>query len=284
MPSPTICAPENLDVPADLAWQPGLARTLCARADGHSLPAEDDSYGSWAWLTANREHGIYSHSIGGLETARFETFPAAGRVRYTALGLTLTDRPPTEAEYALVYAAIGLLDVGDQLIDAMRLLVRSIHRLESKGPGYDASHSDPALPFSIFVSLPVGERFGALRLAESMLHEAMHLQLTLLEHAGPLVHDELACGYSPWQQTERPLGGLMHGLFVFRVIDQWLRALAARRSDDTDVLTYAMRRRHEISQEIASLGDITASPALTEKGKRLVAAWLLGQGANGAAR
>lgn len=47
---------------------------------------------------------------------------------------------------------------------------------------YDVSHSTPVLPLSIFVSVPgADERHAELRLAESIIHEAMHLQLTFIE-------------------------------------------------------------------------------------------------------
>ncbi|MBR0553746.1 HEXXH motif domain-containing protein [Sphingomonadaceae bacterium LXI357] len=153
-------------------------------------------------------------------------------------------------------------------------LVRAIHVIEAPGPGYDISHSEPSIPFSIFVSVPVGERHGTLRLAESLLHEALHLQLTLLERHVPMVLDTAATGYSPWQQSQRPLSGLLHGLYVFAAIDQWLALLDAAPSTSSEDRIYLTRRRAEIAEEIADVATLADAPSLTPTGHHL-ASWLL---------
>jgi HEXXH motif-containing protein len=187
-----------------------------------------------------------------------------------ATDLRLVDRPATSDESALLDRALALLDVGDGLGQTLRALVRRVHIVESDGPGFDTSHSDPELPFSIFVSIPIGEKEGALRLAESILHEAMHLHLTLIEAQTQLVEDALAVGYSPWQHRQRPLSGLIHGLFVFRGIEEWLLRLAAMSPNETSILAYAERRRAEIAQEIDLLAWLSHAAGLTSAGTRLV--------------
>ena len=160
------------------------------------------------------------------------------------------------------------------LLNRSSALVRSIHILASTAPGFDTSYSDPELPCSIWVSLPAGERHAEFRLAESILHEAMHLQLTMLENEVPLIDNAGATGYSPWQGTERPIRGLLHGLFVFRVIDQWLEGFGPRDAGGEHELAYVFRRRAQISEEIGMVAQIGDSRSLTPFG-RTFANWLL---------
>ena len=295
------------------AWQPGLAKALVATfAQAHATYRAAD-YGSAVWLGLDNAAGQQGDTaaalnvgaaatqqtssiaalnavaaanaltapIPGLPHARFEILRGRARERYAALGLSLTKDLPSESAMALFGDAFDLLAAGPGLRGAVQALVQRVHPLVPRGPGYDSSHSDPELPFSIFVSIPDGEPAAALRLAESILHEAMHLQLSLVEAREPLVRqpqpgERTATGYSPWQDTERPIGGLVHGLFVFRVIFDWLGALSANYPHDRDLANYAARRRSEIGQEVESLGDLAASPALTTPGKRLVSDWLAG--------
>lgn len=305
--------PMHLDLDVDHPWQPGLARQLVdAFAQAHPAYRSVD-YGSAAWLGFDDAAGHQSSAaadlpiraatqlqanslpdlnavsaadrdfapVPGLVQSRFEILHGAARDRYATLGLILADTAPEPRAAALFVDALDLLDAGSALRDAVQALVRRVHPLVARGPGYDSSHSDPELPFSIFVSIPAGENAAAPRLAESILHEAMHLQLSLLERREALVCEPPAgeralTGYSPWQKRERPIGGLVHGLFVFRVIFDWLKFLAASRPHDPHIGGYAARRRGEIAHEIQSLGDLAASPALTAAGRQLVSGWLAG--------
>lgn len=230
----------------------------------------DGLYGSWAWLTDGAEGSRHVPLVGRPRGARIELLPEAGRHRYETIGLVLDKVPPGADAIALIDRAVGLLSCAAGLAEAVETLVRSIHPLVAEGAGFDTSHSDPELPFSIFVSLPVGECDAAVRLAESILHETMHLQLTLIEGWRPLVADPDATGHSPWMTTDRPVQGLLHGLFVFRAIDQWLDLLANRHHDPSTA-RYADRRRCEIAAEIAQVGHLASSGALTPRGARLAA-------------
>jgi hypothetical protein len=253
-------------------WSPGLAARLArgfrrALAASTELLAHEGRYGSWAWLTEGAAEGRYRSPANHLKRARFELLPQEGRRRYEAIGLAISPHLPGADEIALVDEAIEQLLPAPGLIDAVDALVRSIHKLDSEGPGYDVSYSDPELPFSIFLTLPVGETDAALRVAEALLHETMHLQLTLMERLRPLVADPAATTHSPWQGKARPLQGLIHGLFVFRAIDEWLATLQTA-DPALDDHPYADRRRLEIADEIASIENFTASSALTPRGQR----------------
>lgn len=250
-------------------WSPGLAVRLVSDFCTAHPDRCSTAYGSWSWLagapaTETRPLGSPDHGIS------IELLPHDGQRRYAPLDLKLANRLPTADECALLVRAIALLDVGAGLGEAVRALVRVIHLVEAKGLGFDCSHSDPELPFSIFVSIPLGENDAELRLAESILHEAMHLQLTLVNVESPLVRCDDVTGFSPWQRRERPLLGLVHGLFVFRAIDQWLERLGPQHPSDGSIPAYCHRRRTAIAAEIDMVRSIAGSSALTPSGAALV--------------
>ena len=101
--------------------------------------------------------------------------------------------------------ALNVLVRIPSLLATVTALMRTCHVLKPENDAYDVSHSDPCVPFSVFVSIP--QRRGqtdALRVAESLAHEAMHLQLTLIERLLPLVEESDQTYFSPWKGTQRP--------------------------------------------------------------------------------
>ena len=102
----------------------------------------------------------------------------------------------------------------------------------------------------------------------------MHLQLTMLENEVPLIRDTAATGYSPWQGTDRPINGLLHGLFVFRVIDQWLEGFGTSHIQGDHRYPYVLKRRAQIAEETRAVKRLGESPSLTQFGRKL-ANWLL---------
>ena len=189
--------------------------------------------------------------------------------RSEALQLELLDRIPSGGA-ALLHEAGQLLRKVPSLNEAIAALVRSIHLLRAPGEGYDVSHSDPELPFSIFVSLAPDERHAELRLAESIVHEAMHLQLTLAEQRWPLVQETAVKLYSPWMREDRPIGGLLHGLYVFTVIGAFLQAV--RPTVDRNGQAYIQRRLDEIDKECAHTATLQGDAGLTAAGQALASA------------
>ena len=108
--------------------------------------------------------------------------------RYHEIGLTfytpdaITNTPILNC----VQEAIDILTSLPTLHGTVAKLVRVCHLIKPEDDDYDVSYSDPQVPFSIFVSVPQRRRANdALRVAESIVHEAMHLQLTLIEQADP---------------------------------------------------------------------------------------------------
>jgi HEXXH motif-containing protein len=154
-------------------------------------------------------------------------------------------------------------------------LIRAIHLIHSAGEDYDSSHSDPLIPFSIFLSVPtlMGRR-SILRVAEGIVHEAMHLQLSLFEATCPLVDETVRWElYSPWKQTKRQTQGIMHGLYVFSVL-KWMWGHVRASSGSHEDRTFAARRTKDINDDINAVRDIIHSPALTPQGRDFVHAML----------
>jgi HEXXH motif-containing protein len=99
----------------------------------------------------------------------------------------------------------------------------------------------------------------------------MHLQLSLLERCVPLITPADA-GFqidSPWKRAEREAGGILHALYVFRVIEQFWRGVAAVQTDPA-VVEFARTRCAEICEETKRVSNFASCPALTDEGQKLV--------------
>ena len=155
-------------------------------------------------------------------------------------------------------------------------LATSVHLLDQPEPEYDTSHSSPDLPFTIFVSVPPASAAASqLRLAEAMLHESLHLFLSLIEQNVDLVRPDcrqLRC-YSPWQRAERPLGGVLHGIYVFRGVHDFLRSLdtVAMKSADRH---HVAARLQQICRELGSLCGFHRTKGITALGAGFLEALL----------
>jgi HEXXH motif-containing protein len=260
-----------------LAWFPGLATELRRQFWTEEQRLPPDRYSTAAWLSGGGDAGRPLSRIRlSPEWITVEGANAAVVARLRENGLV-----PASDGFALGVApalreGAELLMRLPSLAAAAGLLVRSVHVLTPAGPGYDVSHSDPALPFSIFLTVPAGESQVSWRVAESLVHEAMHLQLSLIERWCPLIdEDRTGSGYSPWQRRQRPLGGLLHGLYVFRVIDQMYDAAQSVLVLAPGEMAYVARRRREIAEEISTVAPLADNPGLTEAGRRLVRRLLL---------
>ena len=157
--------------------------------------------------------------------------------------------------------------LGTSMQTAVCTLVRSVHIIDPGKEDTDVSFSHPAIPFSIFVSVPrKWSEVSALRVAEAMLHEAMHLQLTLVHRVVALLIPQQKKYYSPWRDDYRPAEGILQGLYAFRVIYSFfdsLRQLADRAS------AHVAHRMDEISRQIEQLQDFWKCDELTSDGAAL---------------
>ena len=148
-------------------------------------------------------------------------------------------------------------------------MCRSLHVLRASCGHFDISFSDPSLPFSIFVSCPpVAESNRFQRLAENVIHEALHLQLSLVERLEPLVIDGAEHEFvsSPWKEGKRTIRGLLHAAYVFNNLRYfWKRVVTNFRTSSS----FAEKRIDTINQEMVGARPLLNSPLLTATGRLL---------------
>jgi hypothetical protein len=172
--------------------------------------------------------------------------------------------------------AMNILKSVPTLLNTVALLVKSIHLIAAADDSHDVSFSEPHIPFSIFVSLPRNRgSISVLRIAEAIVHEAMHLQLTLVERIVPLVIQGSKKYFSPWKGEYRSLQGILHALYVFRVIDRFLEVLMLTRTVLKGSENYLYNRRNQISDEIKQVKLLQDCPYLTSCGSKFAQALLV---------
>lgn len=163
--------------------------------------------------------------------------------------------------------AISLIERVPSLHSTVVALIRSLHLIKPEDDDYDVSFSEPHIPFSIFVSVPQNRsQIDGLRIAEAIVHEAMHLQLTLIEGVVPLVIKTSKKTFSPWRAEYRHLRGVLHALYVFRVIDQFLECLLYNQSGPVERSRYLQRRCAEIDEQIRRVWSFERCSELTRVG------------------
>lgn len=149
-----------------------------------------------------------------------EMYGDSGALPYTGLELQ------SLATIDCVSEALGILASVPSVYETVSCLVASLHLLKPESDEIDVSFSLPEIPFSIFVSVPQSRiENDSLRVAEAILHEAMHLQLTLIEQLVPLVEETDERYFSPWKNQYRHPRGVLHALYVFTVVKQLLESL-----------------------------------------------------------
>ena len=166
--------------------------------------------------------------------------------------------------------AIAFLNLVPTVWPTVTTLVRSLHIIDPVEDEIDISFSDPAIPFSIFVSVPrMWSQVAALRVAEAILHEAMHLQLTLVERVVPLAVPQRTMYYSPWRDEQRNSEGILQALYVFSVIRSFLKLIPVRWP--SPVYDHAANRLAQIDCQIEQARDFQECDELTPDGTALVA-------------
>lgn len=280
--------------PADLAstmiratgpvWFPGLARALVRRKWDElerGLGLDFDSYGTTRILAGSRRAARGTAAEIELPRAFGRSSPVVIEVLggteargYEELGLHLAE--PAFAGSTRVgerlTSALDTLGADPTLAGTIGALLGVIHVVVAESPDYDVSYSDPKLPFSVFVGMhPQPGAHAALRLAEGLLHECMHLQLTLIEEVLPLVSGGEALHFSPWQMTMRPAQGVLHGTYVFSVIRDALATMLDRGLVSPDDLDYVADRIAVCRDEVVrASADLLLADGLTVAGRTLV--------------
>lgn len=193
---------------------------------------------------------------------------------YEYIGLEVLNQSEIESIDSIqkISNALQILGTTPGILECLSQVVKCIIILRQDDPEIDTSHSDPNIPFSIFVSVcEETSDISILRVAESILHEAMHLKLTMIEHHIDLIIPETKeVFYSPWRDEERPLRGVLHGLFVFKAIYEFYSAIIIATPHSTIVNEFLNNRISDIEDEFKILIDFHSSVGLTPMGASLI--------------
>ena len=171
---------------------------------------------------------------------------------YEKLGQPLGSRQNYAREIAdRIAEALAVLRVLPSLEISVLALIRSVHVLNVDDDCFDVSHSDPEIPLSVFISVPnLATPSVALRVLESLVHEAMHLQLSLIERVTALAPDTRRCLPSPWRAELRPPIGLLHGSYVFTVIAWAYSRLLSTTHQSVESHSFLSRRLNTVISEL----------------------------------
>lgn len=201
-----------------------------------------------------------------------EELPAALAHLAMDQGVSLMKTSELEEEYvcSIIESALALIEkCVPALFCSVRLLLRTLHIIESRGFGIDTSFSLPELPNSVFITIPQADEPDVVpRLAEAIVHEVLHLQLSLVERFRPIIRagSMAESAYSPWRAEYRPVGGIIHGLFVFRCIEvMWSCVVDEPGSAIAD---FAHARKEEIRRQRRCV-HLKASDSLTDFGHQI---------------
>lgn len=270
----------SIENPKSDPWFPELTPELTASA-WDKLSGEigltPDSYGTARVLSRVaagprdivRSLETCQPNCGKAPSISIEALPPEVALRYHKASITFYSPEETLNTPVLTCLddALNIINRVPSLLRAVAALVRSIHVIKPKDLNNDVSFSEPEVPFSIFVSVPEKRvENDALRVAEAIVHEAMHLQLTAIEKLVPLVNRTRDKYFSPWRMTYRPAQGILHALYVFGVIEEFLNQLTSRTNSANHVRQYADARRADIGSQINAIERFQYAPDLTSMG------------------
>lgn len=253
-----------LRAPTEPLWWPGLAERLMRESGMRS-----EGYSTSQWIASVPPSKVWQVTSKGAAELNLsvELLAPLAAQKLASKGASFADEATIATEgLAGLERALSLLQQVLSLQATVGALAKSVHILEVSEPGYDVSYSDPLIPFSVFLNVSKG-RFADLRTTEALVHEAMHLQLSLIERFVPIAKVDQGLHYSPWKDSQRPVSGLMHALYVFRVIDQWLALLPKTSQEAAD---YAEKRHKEIGEEVGQLDPASLVDHLTAEGQQFL--------------
>jgi len=224
-----------------------------------------------------RGNALIPREIESLEYASLKTLNIkieaahhewADSYRIAGVRFYSTDEIENTAVLECIGDALSIISQIPSLISSVQALVRSLHVLKPFDTDHDLSFSEPQIPFSIFVSV-FEERVpnDALRVAEAIVHETMHLQLTLIEQALAIVEPSRCKHFSPWRREMRSSRGLLHAVYVFSVIHHFLSRLI---SSEEVSSKFIEARRSEIVNQMSQVGAFEQCQALTPIGRRFI--------------
>ena len=189
------------------------------------------------------------------------------RAELTSRGFVFRDTPQRGVLREVLNEGARLLAKVPSLETAVEAALGEVVLLRAR-PAFDISHSEPRWPETIFVSVPgMPGSVSALRAVENVIHEAMHLQLTIMERADLLVADETTQMVSPWRQEPRQIQGVLHGVYVFRCIAEFFATPTLVRGIDAAGARHVARRRDEIANELSQVDFDRLAVGLTPRGR-----------------
>jgi len=265
----------------DAVWLPHLTKQvieICWQQLGHTCGLTRLSYGTGRVIlcdsNASRSIITYLPPRTGVEwdepSLQIELLSDSIKREYDDAGVSFYDAEQVvgSAISSCLQDAVTILTKVPTLATTVAALVKSIHIISPVNDEWDVSFSEPHIPFSIFVSVP-SRRIpnDALRVVEGIVHEAMHLQLTLIERVVKLANPSHKKYYSPWRDEFRTAQGILHGLYVFRVVYEFLGNLSSLQNTDAP---YINSRRDQIAKQIAEVHSFQNCPDLTEAGQCFV--------------
>jgi len=273
----------SIEDPTGELWFPNLTADLANRA-WESLQRDigltPDSYSTERVLSRSisaprdiiTSLKTSSFTCAATQTISIEALEPKCAVKYQNQGVSFYS--PDEIVHTTVLScieeALAVLNQVPSLMKTVAVLVRSLHVIKPEHADYDVSFSEPRIPFSIFVSVPQ-ERIAndSFRVAEAIVHEAMHLQLTLIDGVIPLTDSTLDNYYSPWRGEYRSVLGVLHALYVFQVVAHLLQRLRSIRDWPTESADYINYRRAMIRGQVEEIESFDRCRTLTLSGASL---------------
>jgi hypothetical protein len=237
-----------------------------------------DEYSTARMLSAGQRDSVtFACEIGGGIRFEIEFLPKSLHCLAESQGTVFMDRADCDLSHliSIISKSLSIIhDAAPGVFESVRQLLRVVHVLFLEDDDYDVSFTLPELPHSIFISIPQQiSSVNILRLAEAIVHEVMHLQLSIIETRASLVRQDtpLELTFAPWRGEERPISGVIHGLFVFRTIEH-LYTNYLKMSDVSD-LAYVKDRLVEIAEQRLCINNRKYN-SLTEYGSFLLATLL----------
>ena len=184
--------------------------------------------------------------------------PVASPVLSCARSLTVLPRDPGFA--SRVEVALSLLQRAWPAAAAL-VLSRTRIVVPMVEPGM-VSFSSARRPGASWINI---RSRPAVRLAEDLLHEAVHMRLHDLEEVAPLVRSRQGAGrdgeepvfYSPWRREWRPLRGILHACCTFVAGALLFEALLAASEGASPCVRLPEARRDWLARRLAEeLGDV----------------------------
>lgn len=274
----------SMEDPNSDPWLPELTSDLAARAWDRlhrDIGLTPDNYGTERVLSrsifAPREIitslKTCPSTCATAPTISIEVLTQECAVKYQEQGVSFYS--PDEILHSPVLScfeeALAIINQVPSLMRTAAALVRSLHVIKPEDADYDVSFSEPHVPFSIFISVPEKRIANdALRVAEAVIHEAMHLQLTLIEQSVQLVLSDRKEYFSPWRGEHRTAQGVLHALYVFAVIDCLIANFQSRSFLPIKSAEYLKGRRRQIDNQMREIEGFRYCSSTTESGKRFV--------------